>query len=106
MMPGIPKTPAIIAVSGLMVILMPIKLPIKLTINRRIPPSMPLIINLIINLMGITNNMPKIYNKKRPNKKAKTTPISTMNIPPLLFLLYNNGHEKYLLLICNLFCLF
>jgi len=81
MIPGIPRTPAITAVRGLIVMFIPTKLPTKLTISKRIPPRIPLIMSLITSRIGITNSMPKMYNKKRPNKKAKTTPISTIDSP-------------------------
>lgn len=71
MTPGTPNTPTIIAFKGLIAMVVPNKPPIKLKKNKTTPPIIAFINSLINILIGITNNIPTIYNNSRPAKYAK-----------------------------------
>lgn len=87
--PGMPKNPVITAVNGLITRFNPMSPPIKLNNNKKTPPIIPFAINFIISLIGITSNIPIMYNRNNPNMKANIVPISIIS-PPIIFpLLYN-----------------
>lgn len=89
--PGIPKTPTISALRGLIAIDRLNIPPIKLKKNRITPPINPLINNLTNNFIGITKSIPTIYSNTSPSKNApmvyRLTPIKN----PSLFPYYNIG---------------
>ena len=62
-----PKKPTVNAVIGFITKDSPKNPPMKLNKSSNNPPITPLAINFTIILMGITNSIPTIYNRNRPN---------------------------------------